>query len=219
MSHPSAIEEGLVGLRILNYSCTAGLVILLYDHLLTFGDEVRLIWSAKSSSTKFLFLTMRYLVPFLMILNIVAMSGLSGIHLSDHVCKAWVVMGLFAGLATQAINNWLVLLRLWNLWERQRTFILCTLLLFTATELATMIGGWISVAHMLPEMAFEPSFHLCAIKGQYSIFFLRVPGLVFQFVVLAALAWKALRHGQTSLSSIYRDGFVYFLFLFGKCLV
>ncbi|KAJ7206448.1 hypothetical protein C8J57DRAFT_356910 [Mycena rebaudengoi] len=213
MSHPSAIEEALKGLQIVNYSCTAGLVILLYDHLLTFGDELRLIWSAKSSSTKFLFLTMRYLVPSLMVLNTVAISGLSGMHLSNDVCKAWIATGMFVGLATQAINNWLVLLRLWNLWERQRTFILCTLLVFTVTELATMIGGWISVAHMLPEMAFDPTLHLCAFKGQYSIYFTRVPGLIFQFVVLAALAWRALRHGQTSLSSIYRDGFVYFLCL------
>ncbi|KAJ7206447.1 hypothetical protein C8J57DRAFT_1404271 [Mycena rebaudengoi] len=59
---------------------------------------------------------MRYLVPSLMVLNIVAMSGLSGLHLSDNFCIAWVATGLFAGLVTQAINNWLVLLRLWILW-------------------------------------------------------------------------------------------------------
>ncbi|KAJ7206445.1 hypothetical protein C8J57DRAFT_1734428 [Mycena rebaudengoi] len=226
MSLPSAHAEAeaLYALQVINYSCAAGLVILLYDHLLTFGDEVRLIWSAKSSTTKFMFLATRYLVPSLMILNAVgkysndrralffielnpgkALSGLSDVHLSDDI---------FAGSITQAINSWLVLLRLWILWQRQRTFILCTLLLFIATELATIIGGWIGVAHILPGMFFEPTLHLCAFKGQFSIFFLRIPGLVFQFVVLAALAWKALRHGQTSLSSIYRDGFVYFLFLF-----
>ncbi|KAJ7232082.1 hypothetical protein C8J57DRAFT_177151 [Mycena rebaudengoi] len=213
MSLPSAHAEAeaLYALQVINYSCAAGLVILLYDHLLTFGDEVRLIWSAKSSTTKFMFLATRYLVPSLMILNAVALSGLSDVHLSDDVCKAWITMGIFAGSVTQAINSWLVLLRLWILWQRQRTFILCTLLLFIATELATIIGGWIGVAHILPGMFFEPTLHLCVFKGQFSIFFLRVPGLVFQFVVLAALAWKALRHGRTSLSSIYRDGFVYFL--------
>ncbi|KAJ7206452.1 hypothetical protein C8J57DRAFT_356695 [Mycena rebaudengoi] len=180
--------------------------ILLYDHLLTFGDEVRLIWSAKSSTTKFLFLAMRYVVPSMMILHTVALSGLSDIHLSDEVCKAWVATGIFAGAVTQGINNWLVLLRLWVLWERQRTLILCTLLLFMATESATMIGGWIGIAHMLPHMFFEPTLHLCAFRGQYSIYFLRVPGLIFQFVVLVALAWRALRHGQASLSSMYPLG-------------
>lgn len=39
-----------------------GLTILLYDHVLTFAGEVRLIWFAPTSFVKYTFLFNRYLV-------------------------------------------------------------------------------------------------------------------------------------------------------------
>lgn len=39
-----------------------GLVLLMYDHLLTFKEEVRLVWHAKPSVANFVFLLNRYLV-------------------------------------------------------------------------------------------------------------------------------------------------------------
>jgi hypothetical protein len=46
----------------LSYSrAVAGLVVVLYDHVLTFGDEVRLIWAAPRSFAKWIFLVNRYL--------------------------------------------------------------------------------------------------------------------------------------------------------------
>lgn len=41
-----------------------GLVVLLYDHALTFKDEVRLVWNAKASIAKYALLLNRYLVAF-----------------------------------------------------------------------------------------------------------------------------------------------------------
>jgi hypothetical protein len=37
--------------------------VLLYDHVLTLGDEVKYIWSAPTTLAKILFLTLRYMVP------------------------------------------------------------------------------------------------------------------------------------------------------------
>ena len=39
-----------------------GLVALLYDHSLTLGDEVNLIWTARRSFLKWIFLTNHYMV-------------------------------------------------------------------------------------------------------------------------------------------------------------
>lgn len=47
----------------------AGLVTLLYDHFLTFDDEVKLIWKAKMSLPKLLFLFNRYVVPTMMVMK------------------------------------------------------------------------------------------------------------------------------------------------------
>ncbi|KAJ7678242.1 hypothetical protein DFH06DRAFT_1317016 [Mycena polygramma] len=48
-----------------------GLVILLYDHLLSLDDEVRFIWSARFTSSKVLFLALRYIVPVIMLVHTV----------------------------------------------------------------------------------------------------------------------------------------------------
>ena len=37
-------------------------MVLLYDHLLTFGDEVQYIWSAPATYAKYIFLLNRYTV-------------------------------------------------------------------------------------------------------------------------------------------------------------
>lgn len=49
-------------LGLLEFKTAVGLVILLYDHLLTFSDEIELVWKAKPSFAKGLFLFNRYLV-------------------------------------------------------------------------------------------------------------------------------------------------------------
>jgi hypothetical protein len=47
----------------LAFALVAGLVVLLYDHLLTLPKEVSLIWKAPASAPKYAFLLNRYIVP------------------------------------------------------------------------------------------------------------------------------------------------------------
>ena len=47
---------------LLKFCLAAGLVVLLYDHILTFNEEVRLVWRAPHSFPKYAFLFNRYLV-------------------------------------------------------------------------------------------------------------------------------------------------------------
>lgn len=46
-----------------------GTQVLLYDHLLTFDQELRLIWPAKTTIPKLLFLFNRYAIPIAMLLR------------------------------------------------------------------------------------------------------------------------------------------------------
>ncbi|KAJ6589018.1 hypothetical protein B0H19DRAFT_1248585 [Mycena capillaripes] len=95
----------------------AGLVILLYDHLLSLSDEVRFIWPAKFTSSKVAFLVMRYAVLLQMIIHIIQLAGLSDVHFSDNMRlnliepSFWYqTIGLLLGGLTFGINDWLVLL-------------------------------------------------------------------------------------------------------------
>ncbi|KAJ6625868.1 hypothetical protein B0H10DRAFT_2211739 [Mycena sp. CBHHK59/15] len=55
-------------IMITRYVNVATFVILLYDHLLSLGAEVKLIWPAKLTSAKALFLFIRYMVPCAMLI-------------------------------------------------------------------------------------------------------------------------------------------------------
>ncbi|KAJ6568461.1 hypothetical protein B0H10DRAFT_2238195 [Mycena sp. CBHHK59/15] len=179
---PETVLNVVQDILVVRYVSVAGLVILLYDHSLSFSDEVKLVWNAKFTSSKFLFLAMRYLVPCMMIVHSVQLSGLSDMHVSDKI---------FVGRITIVFNNWLVLLRLWILWERDQTLILCTLSLFIAAQMATFICTSIGLARMLPQIYFVPTLHLCVSTAPAKLAVMWIPGLAFESVVLMAMGWKS----------------------------
>lgn len=53
--------------RLFFSSLVVGVVVMLYDHAITFGEEVRCIWKAPRSFAKYLFLLNRYFVPALLL--------------------------------------------------------------------------------------------------------------------------------------------------------
>jgi hypothetical protein len=62
-----------------------GLVALLYDHILTFPEEVSLIWRSPPSFSKYAFILNRYLVPLALITTAFEMCGFSGFQFTDGV--------------------------------------------------------------------------------------------------------------------------------------
>ncbi|KAH9998718.1 hypothetical protein BJV77DRAFT_1064708 [Russula vinacea] len=56
-----ALFHGLYLTIVARYLSAAGLAALLYDHALTIGDEIRLIWAAPRSFLKWIFLINHYL--------------------------------------------------------------------------------------------------------------------------------------------------------------
>jgi hypothetical protein len=62
-----------------------GLVILVYDHFVTFSSERRLIWTAPSSIAKFGFLINRYVVPVGMFITFIFLSGFIGLDVANQV--------------------------------------------------------------------------------------------------------------------------------------
>ncbi|KAJ7083731.1 hypothetical protein B0H15DRAFT_850504 [Mycena belliarum] len=217
MSASSAMEEIARDLLLTRYTGAAGLTILLYDHLLSLADERRLIWSAKFTSSKFLFLAMRYIVPGMMITQSVQLAGLSNVSLTDKFCKIWMSLAVIVAWVTFAINNWLVLLRLWVLWDRNRTVIICTLLLFISTQATTLVLAWLRVAEMLPTLLFNRPLQLCSLSAPSDIGYMWLPGLSFEFVMLVALGYEVLSRPRT-LAGLQRDGYGYFLCLFALSL-
>ena len=55
----------------------AALVVLLWDHCLTFSEEVRLVWPSRANFVKRAFLINRYLVPIILSINMHSRSLIS----------------------------------------------------------------------------------------------------------------------------------------------
>ncbi|KIJ51624.1 hypothetical protein M422DRAFT_243923 [Sphaerobolus stellatus SS14] len=70
-SSPGAIAEGILHLRAVSYLGVATLVMLAYDHLLTFDQEVNRIWKRTFSGASLLFLLNRYISLLQGILSII----------------------------------------------------------------------------------------------------------------------------------------------------
>jgi len=199
------------------YVNAVGMMILLWDHILTFPDEVQLIWKARLSSAKVLFLVNRYMVPFTMIVQTHEFSGLEG-YLSLACCKAWYAIGVSVGTLSIATTNFLILLRLWVIWDRSPRLVLSTLTLFIVTQLVTIGCAAYVIYDLMPNLAILARVHACIPIEKPKLMVIWVPGLVFEFVVFATTVWNALdrpRPQDLRMAKIlYRDGCLYFLCLF-----
>ncbi|KAF8839976.1 hypothetical protein BDN67DRAFT_969216 [Paxillus ammoniavirescens] len=211
---PADIE----GLRASQYLSAAGLVILLWDHLLTFQDEVQLIWQAKLSVPKVLFLFNRYAVPIAMIVQTQGFSGIGHAELSSTFCKAWFAIAVFIGMTSIAVSNFLVLLRLWALWDRSPQLMLWTLSLFILTQMVSLAFTGYVIHTSIPTLISAPILDGCTLNSKPPFAMLWSPGIAFEVMVFVTTFWNACdrpRQRDVQMAKVlYRDGCVYFLGLF-----
>jgi len=202
------------------YVSGAGLVVLLYDHMLTFDQELQLIWHTKMTWPKLLFLFNRYMVPIAMLLRTNDLSGIALPVLSNTYCKWSVGTTTILGILTIGISNLLVLLRLWMIWDRNARLMYWTGFAFLMAQIVAFIVAGFVVRFTLPFVVFNPDFHACLIeeKPRINVGSLWVPGLAFEVMVFAVVWWNALDRPRSCNSEItqtmYRDGFLYFSVLF-----
>ncbi|KAJ7085857.1 hypothetical protein C8R43DRAFT_1142481 [Mycena crocata] len=207
MDNATAVEE----IMITRYVNAAAFVILLYDHLLTLGTEIKLIWPAKLTSAKVLFLFIRYMVPCAITVYTVQLSGLSHIVLSNTAFMGW---------ATVAISNFLILLRLWVIWDRDRKLMIYTLMCFIIAQIAGLVAASLLVWQMNPLLYWNRTLGMCGFHDHVPpVAILWVPGTTFEIILCGVTWWNALNQPRSSnaplAAAIYRDGFLYFLLLLG----
>ncbi|KAJ7495966.1 hypothetical protein B0H11DRAFT_2001321 [Mycena galericulata] len=213
-----AYETAYNEIQITRYVNAAAFVVLLYDHLLSLGSEIKLIWPAKATSAKVLFLFIRYMVPCAITIYTVQLTGLSHITLSDNFCRWWMSCAAFAGWATVATSNFLILLRLWVIWDRDRKLMFYTGLCFIIAQTAGLVCASVLVWQMRPQLVWNSDFRMCSfIKKPPPVAILWAPGTAFEIILCGTTWWHALNQPRSSnvalAAAIYRDGFVYFLFL------
>ncbi|KAF5361485.1 hypothetical protein D9758_006208 [Tetrapyrgos nigripes] len=189
------------------YVSLAGLVVLVYDHCITFDDEVEFIWKAKWKLPKVLFLLLRYIVPIALLVNIIYMSGISG-YVSDKHCVVWFGVSEFGVL---------VLLHLWNISDRNKFLVIATLVIYILAFIANMVTAALAVSYLPGHTTYSPIFKLCALDHKKGIPFVWAPGLVLDVLIIPTLIYNALerpRDARTELTTqVFRDGLLFFAIL------
>ncbi|KIJ62680.1 hypothetical protein HYDPIDRAFT_157576 [Hydnomerulius pinastri MD-312] len=108
----------------------AGFTVLIWDHFITFGDEVELIWKGDKGLLVYLFLLNRYLTPLGFIVNLVAYTLPSwGIEVSIS-CEHFVrYEGAMTSIGIEIVGL-MMLLRVRAMYTHQRMIIWSVVLLF-----------------------------------------------------------------------------------------
>ncbi|KAJ6535908.1 hypothetical protein DFH09DRAFT_97674 [Mycena vulgaris] len=220
----AGLEPLIVALHnvaVTRYVSAAGYVALLYDHVLTFDDEVEYVWSAPNTLAKILFLMLRYMVPLSLSVQIITRSGIPVIPMSNTVCKGWIAFATYSGWLSIAISNFLVLLRIWTTLPRGHRLIAWSLAFFVVTQLTSFgVTSWV-IVEMIRVFVYSP-IGLCTFTAKPDVVGLWVVGLAFEVVVFITVCWntldrpRALSPGTDVAVTriLFRDGVVYFVMLF-----
>ncbi|TFK65252.1 hypothetical protein BDN72DRAFT_962655 [Pluteus cervinus] len=210
------------GAQAVNRSSVASTAFLLWDILITFDDEVKVIWCNPWTPMKVLYFIIRYLSLFVqMSILLVGSSELStAFHFALHDCFIWQTYECVAALVVILATDMVLILRVHALYHGNKVMQRVLGVLFII-EGAVMIVG---LRLALPEMKFDD---LCRVTEVPPMLLLALgPPLVFQPILFALTIFKyvqAVRAGWGDVPLIMllmRDGtwafFVLFFVLAGE---
>ncbi|KAJ7577376.1 hypothetical protein C8J56DRAFT_1170907 [Mycena floridula] len=201
------------------YTYVAAMTIMLYDISITFKQEVKTVWFARSSIGKWLFLVNRYVAPILFTfdLNYQLTPGLS-----VNVCQNAFLPPSLLGIISLTAVEFILVLRTFALYPSK--ILLFSLSFMCMAASATMMATTIVMYNQY--IAFtEPTFptfqvgcsELCSdsmCRKLLTTFW--IPFFALETVIFILTFWKSYRStlgltGSGKLVQIfYRDGFAYY---------
>ncbi|KAJ3504644.1 hypothetical protein NLJ89_g7831 [Agrocybe chaxingu] len=213
------------------YFQLAAFVMLIYDHFLTFPQEIERIWTTRFSGATFLFLLNRYITPlqFIIIIhafhdpiwskevcdNFVVFEGASTVVMVA-VCEREFTQELSAELSANSCPpEVIMILRVYALYNRSNVVLTFLLLLWIAQISVSAVGLRTGFAVPLP-----PELTGCILTGSSSTFSLVwVSPLVTDTCIFALTLWRTREYISRSGSAptlhlFVRDGVLYFLVIF-----
>lgn len=198
----------------------ASCVMLFYDIMLTFADEVEIIWmQPRWSHMTLLWALNRYITP----LAFIVVTAAFHMDWPSEVCDRYVLFPAALKVVTASVVGTIFVIRLYAIYNKSRLIAGFGSALLVA-QLAVKIWSFTDgTALILPEGLVG-----CILVGrsQNRFVFTWVAELVFDTIVFAMTLWRTLqqyqlqrdhlRHGRVSLIAlIMRDGIAYFAVIFG----
>jgi len=195
------------------YFQVAAFVMLLYDHMLTFDQEVNRIWKQKFSGVTLLFLTNRYLTPIQFTIIMVAFHYPSW---TGKVCEKYVVFEGASSATLIAVCQLIMIIRVYALYHRSLAIIIFLMILWATQIIVSAIG-----VHTGYRVPLPPMLRGCILIGDSPVFSLLWVGpLVTDTCIFALTLWRTRMYiidtvGRGPTMGIFiRDGIFYFLVIF-----
>ncbi|KAK7682860.1 hypothetical protein QCA50_014246 [Cerrena zonata] len=214
--------ESFQRLRIETYTDVAAAALLVYDYLLTFNVEKSLIWPSRWNIMKVLFLLTRYL-PFVDV-TLVLFYQLKT-NISVETCRAtYFPAGWFIVLGIM-VAEIILTIRTWAIWGRSKRIGI----ILGVSALVAIIPTLYIEKVFLDSLVFSPypspATPGCLLTaGNPIIAASFVIVILFETLVLTLTLIKGVQHyriasGRGFVSVLYRDGVVFYIYLFGISVV
>ncbi|KAF8164769.1 hypothetical protein B0H34DRAFT_210510 [Crassisporium funariophilum] len=207
-----ALISGINHLHAGKYFQLAAFVMLIYDHILTFPQELDRIWRQKITGASFLFLLNRYVTP---LQFIIILDAFHDPRWTKTACDKFVV---FEGASTAAligVCELIMILRVYALYGRSWK-ILTFLMVLWAGQIAVSAAG----LHTGFAVPLPPFLVGCILTGSSPLFpSLWVAPLILDSCIFVLTLWRTRRYIRESgksptLHIFMRDGALYFFIIF-----
>ncbi|KAH8829595.1 hypothetical protein DL96DRAFT_1064930 [Flagelloscypha sp. PMI_526] len=211
---PAVLITAAFHLTAAKYFQLASFIMLVYDHCITFGDEVERIWKRKMTGASILFLINRYgtAIQFAFIVN-----AFNDPSWSTDFCDRVVAFEGYTTVALVGICELIMILRIFALFSRNY-FILGFLLVVLAGQIILSCYG-LSTGF---RAALPPGFVGCIFTGPADGLFPAVwytPSvtdfIIFVLtIVRARVYWNSQSAAMPTIIRFVQDGILYFLVIF-----
>ncbi|KAH9060330.1 hypothetical protein EDB83DRAFT_907564 [Lactarius deliciosus] len=190
---PLAIKEQPV-IDAERYISAVGFTVLVYDLLLTFGDEVRYIWRRPVTNIKVLYLFLR--------------------------CVGSLIVLALVGSMSIVLANYIMIIRVYTLWDHRKWMLRTLYIGYSLSVCSTIAFVATSIVQLAPHVIHDPFiFHMCLITGRtpywIGIWLSQALFDVFLFVLTITNAASRPRRANVKIiTDLRRDGLVFYLGLF-----
>ncbi|KAH8118995.1 hypothetical protein DFH11DRAFT_413474 [Phellopilus nigrolimitatus] len=220
----ATLEASFLIIQASKWVNISALAAFIYDYIITFDEEVTLVWGSAFGPGKVLFFLNRYFgLATLLFLNIV----MSLSNMSHEVSTAWIRVNWVAGIIVAAFAEMTLQLRLYAMYDRSWTIVVL-LIISCASTVGAMIG--ISVKIMKVEGAtfhhYGDSFNqnMCTpgiVTDAFKTFW--SPLLVNEALLFSLAVYKGVRSlrrgsrmGNRLIRFLVRDSVLFFFIVFAS---
>lgn len=223
MSLPIAeLDTSVHNIRVSIMMGVVGFTVLIYDHVLTFADEIKYIWKADRSLVSFLFFINRYITPVVLAIDLYDKGGISD-YISQRFCITWYYTEAAWYICSFAIIHILVIMRVIAIWGRPRWIIILLTSLWLA-YFSISCSVLFSAAHSKAyTVHYDPLLKLCYLTISHYLWACWVAPIILEGV-LFVLSWiqisrtRQLSSETPLLYVLFRDGALHFaIIVFCSC--